>query len=112
MSLAGLMRTDAEILRATRSVRNTGEVELGWEVAASVRCAIAAARGGAVRDAAGEVVSVDSVAHFPAGTDLLPEGPGQTPDRVRIDGREHVCVFVDRGPRPGAPVRAGLRIVG
>jgi len=39
------------------------------------------------------------------------EGHGQTPDRVRVDARDYVCVFVDRGPRSGAPVRAGLRAV-
>ena len=51
------------------------------------------------------------VAYFPAGTDLRPEGHGQTPDRVRVDARDYVCVFVDPGPRAGAPVRGGLRAV-
>ena len=112
MSATGLMRTEAEIWRASRVVSDTGEVGASWQLLASTRLAVRRTRGGAARDSAGEVVKVDLVAYLPRGTDLRPEGPGQSPDRVRINGRDHTCVFVDKGQERGAPVRAGLRLVG
>ncbi len=111
MSLTGLMHTEVEIRRATKDVGDNGEVELAWQTVATMKCALAPARGNAARDAAGEVVTVDAVAYLPADTDVRPKGPDQTPDRLRIDGRDSVCVFVDRGPRSGAPVRVGIRAV-
>jgi len=112
VSLNGLLRTEAEVWRASRVVNDTGEVELEWSLASSPRCSVRRVRGGAARGPAGETISVDLVAYFPPGTELRPEGPGQTPDRIRIAGRDHVCVFVDRGSSRGAPVKAGLRLAG
>ena len=108
MSLTGLLKTDCDILRATPSTGDTGEVELSWAVVASTRCAVSRPKGGAVRGLAGEELRAELVAHFPPGTDVRPEGGGELPDRVRIDGSEYVCVLVDsRGRRP-MPVRAVL----
>ncbi len=111
MSFTGLLRTDVEIHRASPSVGDTGEVDPGYAITATARCTVRRAGGGTARGSAGEFVAVESVAYFHAGTDIRPEGHGQTPDRVRLDGRDYVCVFVDRGPHSGAPVRVGLRPV-
>ena len=108
MSLDGLLDTDCEILRATPSVKDTGEVELAWAVQSQTHCATSRVKGGAVRGSAGERVRADLVAHFAPGTDIRPEGADQAPDRVRIQGREYVCVLVDRGPTRRSPVRAVL----
>jgi hypothetical protein len=111
VSFNGLLRTEAEIMRATPAVADTGEVTLSWELLAKVRSSARRTRGRTVRNASGELVEVDLVAYFPPGTDIRPEGRGETPDRVKIAGREHACVFVDRGFDARAPVRAGLKLV-
>jgi hypothetical protein len=111
VSVTGLLRTQAEIHRASPSVADSGEVDPGYALIATARCTVRRAGGGRARGPAGEFVAVESVAYFPAGTDVRPEGHGQTPDRVRLDGRDYVCAFVDRGPGRGAPVRVGLRPV-
>ncbi len=98
-----------EIWRASPSVGDTGEVDPGYSLDGSAWCTVRRSGRGGARGPAGEFVAVDLVAYFPAGTDVRPEGHGQTPDRVRLDGRDYVCVFVDRGPGRGAPVRIGLR---
>jgi len=61
-----------------------------------------------VRGPAGERVRAELEAHFAPGTDIRPEGPGELPDRVRIDGREYTCALVDRGSGGRSPVRAVL----
>ncbi len=111
MSFTGLLRTDVEIFRASPSVGDSGEVDPGYALNATTKCTIRRAGGGSARGAAGEFVAAELVAYFNAGTDVRPGGHGQTPDRVRIDGRDYVCVFVDGGPHSGAPVRVGLRAV-
>ena len=115
MSVTGLLRTQVEILRASPSVGDTGEVSASYGLLATTRCTVQRARGRTVRGPAGEEVDVDAVAYLPHGTDVRPEGPGQMPDRVRVfengEARDYLCVFVDRGFGKGAPVRAGLRAV-
>jgi len=111
MSFTGLLRTDVEIWRASPSVGDGGEVDPGYALHSTSKCTLRRTGSGSARGGAGEFVAAEWVAYFPAGTDLRPEGHGQTPDRVRVDARDYVCVFVDRGPRSGAPVRAGLRAV-
>ena len=111
VSFTGLLRTEVEIRRASPSVADTGEVDPGYALHATARCTVRRAGGGSARGPAGEFVAVELVAYFPAGTDVRPGGHGQTPDRVRLEGRDYSCVFVDRGVRSGAPVRAGLRPV-
>ena len=111
MSFTGLLRTDVEIWRASPSVDDTGEVDPGYALNATAKCTVRRAGGGSARGPAGEFVAVKFVAYFHAGTDVRPEGHGQTPDRVRLDGRDYVCVFVDRGPNSAAPVRVGLKAV-
>lgn len=108
VSVTGLLRTEVEILRASPSVGDTGEVDPGYAIHATARCTVRRAGGGGARGAAGEFVAVALVAYFPADTDVRPDGHGLTPDRVRLDGRDYVCVFVDRGSGRGAPVRVGL----
>lgn len=108
MSLDGLLDTDCEILRAAPEVGDTGEVELTWNVVAETRVAISRVRGGAVRGPAGEDLRAELVAHFAPGTDIRPEGGGELPDRVRIEGREYTCVLVDGGANSRSPVRAVL----
>ncbi len=111
MSVHGLLRTSAGIYRASPSVADTGEVDPGYTLDSTAMCTVRRAGGGGARGAAGEFVAVELVAYFPAGTDVRPEGHGRTPDRVRLDGRDYVCAFVDAGPGRGAPVRVGLRPV-
>ncbi len=108
MSLHGLLNTDCEILRATPEVGDTGEVELTWNVLAETRCATSRVRGGSVRGPAGEEFRAELVAYFAPGTDIRPEGEGELPDRVRIEGREYVCVLADNGSDRHEPVRAAL----
>jgi hypothetical protein len=108
MSLTALLDTDCEILRATPSTGDTGEVSLTWNVVASTKCAVSRAKGGAVRGPAGETLRADFVAYFPPGTDVRPEVGGELPDRVRIDGSDYVCLIVDGGGRRTMPVRAVL----
>ena len=109
MSLPGLLRTDAEIWRASPAVGETGEVEANYALLGSARCAVQRPRGGTARGSAGELVEVELVAYFRPGTDIRPELPGEMPDRVRLDGCDYVCVFVDRSFGRHAPVRAGLK---
>ena len=111
MSFTGLLRTEVEIHRASPSVADTGEVDPGYALLGTAMCTVRRAGGGGARGGAGEFVAVELVAYFPAGTDVRPAGHGQTPDRVRLDGRDYVCAFVDRGPGRGAPVRVGLKPV-
>ena len=108
MSLDGLLDTNCEILRATPSVKDTGEVELTWQVLAETRCRTSRVRGRTVRGPAGEEIRAEVVAHLPPGTDIRPAGGGELPDRVRIEGREYTCVLVDSGGDRRAPVRAVL----
>lgn len=111
MSFTGLLRTDVEIWRASPSVGDTGEVDPGYAINATLKCTVRRTGGGSARGPAGEFVAVELVAYFQAGIDIRPESQGQTPDRVRLDGRDYVCFFVDRGPNSGAPVRVGLKAV-
>ncbi len=115
MSMNGLLRTRVEIWRPTPSVGDTGEVSATYGLESTVKCNVQRARGRIARGPAGEEVDVDAVAYLPRGTDVRPEGAGQMPDRVRVfeddEGRDYICVFVDRGPGRGSPVRAGLRLV-
>ena len=109
MSLTGLMRTGAEVRRATPEVLDTGEVTLTWETAGEVRCAVVRAEGGVARGASGELVRVDAVAYLPRGAELRPASPGETPDRLVTADATYEVVFVDAGSGPRSPVRAGLR---
>ena len=109
MSIKGLLRTDAEIWRASPSVDDTGEVQANYSLLGAVRCTAQSARGRTVRGPAGEVAQVELVAYFPTGTDLRPERPGQMPDRVRLEESDYVCVFVDRGFDRTSPVKVGLK---
>lgn len=109
MSFLGLLRTEAQLWRAEKTVRPTGEVALNWTHVASVRCSLRRSRGGLVRGPAGETLAADFVAYLPPGVDIRPEFAGQTPDKLRIEGRDYLCVFVDRGPSRSSPIKVGLK---
>ena len=119
MSSHGLLRTKAEVWRASMGVADTGEVSATYALDSITKCALVRRRGRTVRGVAGEELYVDAVAYLPPGTDVRPEGPGEAPDRLRVfeaDGvpagpREYLCVFVDRRPWHTSPVRVGLRLV-
>ncbi len=111
MSFRGLMRTYAEIWRATKSVSDTGEVSLTWALLGTAHANVQRARGNMTRRLAGEEIEIHMILHVPPGTAIEPEHADSPPDRVRVEGGTYVCVFVDRGPKPYGPVKVELSAV-